>query len=34
MDKQKSWVNKDGVEIEIVEEQEPLLPQKEDKISY
>ena len=29
MDKQKSWVNKDGVEIEIVEEQEPLLPQKE-----
>ena len=29
MDKQKSWVNKDGVEIEIIEEQEPLLPQKE-----
>lgn len=29
MDRQKSWVNKDGVEIEIVEEQELLLPQKD-----
>lgn len=29
MDRPKSWVNKDGVEIEIVEEQELLLPQKE-----
>lgn len=29
IDRPKSWVNKDGVEIEIVEEQELLLPQKD-----